>query len=506
MGFRFSVNDANIVAYLTAGQEPTPPRISNGQLKNFLSSLAHGHPDLLISSSPRWISEITRTAERANDVAREIGAAPEATLEIGVAREFLNPLRPFFGRFDLFALACADRQSHKVLDEFARRSIDESVRNRLSALFLLPTAGFDDFEDNISMLDPFPAIGEAFESPENWPGFLFWLKSGAAALAPIDDALSLYRKVVVSEPKAADKILRAFKSKKRRSIRILHLSDLHFGTEEAARNEGYVLSHIRSLAPKIDRVAITGDLCQDPDREAATAFRNFRANLFAATKRPVVVVPGNHDQKWMGFGREELGTLADLEWSNLVVDYQTKCVFFCFDSSRTAIGAKGAISDEQMLQVATEFETHRNADPRVANFLPIALLHHHTHSLEKYETHIDTTAWERLLRRIGVGERLLAMDNASAFLKWCATRRIPLIIHGHKHLQRYVTETIRIDDRRDFQVASVGCGTTLGAEGKDFSYNLLTWNPKKRQWAVSFYSDPGDGSGFTRKLISRHRF
>jgi hypothetical protein len=45
-------------------------------------------------------------------------------------------------------------------------------------------------------------------------------------------------------------------------------------------------------------------------------------------------------------------------------------------------------------------------------------------------------------------------------------------------------------------VHAIGCGALFGIEGKPLSYNWLRWQPADRSWSVSYFADPGDGSGF----------
>lgn len=514
MGWHFSLTDANLVSYLTTPKPLAPPRTTGRQMQNFLSALSHPRPPGILSSSAEWIGLIEKFSRHASARFESLMTNRHAE-DFLVAKEsssLLHELRSVFMRFDLFVLVCASRERDRALFDFAEQSIRTYPRlgARLDSLFLMPNETFLYSGETIKLFDPFPSIHRAIEEQENWPGLLLWMKSGASAFVPVQDSIALYHDLLHIQPEAASQVLRKYRSKKRRGTRILHLSDLHFGTEEAAKNEGLVKAHIRSLAPKVDRVVITGDLCQNPDMTEARAFHNFRADLFAVTKKPVIVVPGNHDQRWMGWTAKDLGHLSRLEWSNLVVDYQKQLVFFCFDSSRDSRLAQGQITVDQMREVATEFRTHCATDPRVAKFLSIALIHHHPYQLDlQSEDQVDKTWWEALLQATGVSpEPLMAMRDAPQFLGWCARMRIPLILHGHKHIQRHVEQAFppSATSLREFRITAAGCGTTLGAEGKPLTYNLVSWNPTKRIWTVSFFADPGDGSGFTQKFVTLHRF
>ena len=79
-----------------------------------------------------------------------------------------------------------------------------------------------------------------------------------------------------------------------RDVRILHVSDLHFGRPVDSAMIESIESHIVNDA--YDVVAISGDVSQ---RARAGEFQ--RARVFirdAARVSPVIVVPGNHDVAW----------------------------------------------------------------------------------------------------------------------------------------------------------------------------------------------------------------
>jgi 3',5'-cyclic AMP phosphodiesterase CpdA len=69
---------------------------------------------------------------------------------------------------------------------------------------------------------------------------------------------------------------------------IAHISDLHFGREEARVAEA-LLADIEALAPSL--VAVSGDLTQRARRREFAAARDYLRRL----RGPTLVVPGNHD-------------------------------------------------------------------------------------------------------------------------------------------------------------------------------------------------------------------
>ncbi len=69
---------------------------------------------------------------------------------------------------------------------------------------------------------------------------------------------------------------------------LIHLSDLHFGTEDTRVVDALVVA-VSALAPTV--VAVSGDLTQRARRSQFAAARAFLERL----PRPHIVVPGNHD-------------------------------------------------------------------------------------------------------------------------------------------------------------------------------------------------------------------
>jgi hypothetical protein len=256
-------------------------------------------------------------------------------------------------------------------------------------------------------------------------------------------------------------------------------------------------------------VVITGDLFDNPKENDALAFRNFRSHLHSATGKEVLVVPGNHDQRLsgnslFGFGRK-LRELTKLEWSSVFVDDNLGCVFYCFDSTRDAGDfARGCVTAQQMMEVSTEFETKAVSNPSIRDYLSVVLVHHHPYSFRSD----GETPLQRVIANVGLDEEsFLRMDNADEFLSWCVGRRIPLVLHGHKHVARHVQERIwwsHGQTREARQVTAVGCGTSLGVEQRPLSYNVVEWSPVTKKWTVSYFSDPGFGTGFEETYVAMH--
>jgi hypothetical protein len=193
-----------------------------------------------------------------------------------------------------------------------------------------------------------------------------------------------------------------------------------------------------------------------------------------------------------GLGRK-LRQLADLRWREVVTDPDARIAFFCFDSSRTGDLARGSVDRDQLLKMATEYEV-RNSNQALDSYLKVALVHHHPYPYvpDKETPIIDPRGW--------VGrESFIEFRDSDRFLAWCASRGVELILHGHKHIPRLIIYRVR-DETADGhvyrQLTTVGCGSTLGANGSAMSFNIIEWEPKSGNWNTHFMIDRGDGSGF----------
>ena len=501
MGWYFPLQNANLVAYLTI-DKMRPPRVTGRDLSTLLDGIQRrDEVTNLISSDPTWAPMTKSIAATAMSALGPLQWRDDAFVETDDVERVLAELRQHLRDYDLYALAVGVSAAHDdPLSAFAR---DCAFAAGHRALILIPDY---DGTATLDIIDPLPVFARITERPQDWPGMLFWSRTGSSAFCPLDDARLLFSELVRAlrgDPGAVDEILREYRSRGR-SFRLLHLSDLHFGTHWATENEALLSAELTSVTKDVSRVVITGDLCENPRREDAVAFRNFRASLKRLTGTDPIVIPGNHDQKWLGNAPSGLKQLAQLEWSGLVVDEQIRSVFFCFDSSIDANLAKGRVTTSQMRDVGTMFETECTARPEIRNYLRIALIHHHPFTFET----TNETLVQRILARLGASdERFLRMDDATSFLQYCGKREIPLVLHGHKHVQRHVTEWIDFErggQKSGAWITAVGCGASLGAEGKPLSYNLLAWDPQTRRWSASFFASDADGSGFVRQYVTLH--
>ena len=305
MGAVFKIEHANIMAYLTSGSY-SPPRLLRQDLDEFLEMLAYGAQEYLIPEHgfEPWADEISTIAREAlgrlggASVAWEGAIVPPPLVE-----RLLKNLRSGFANYPLYALAVGHEERVQTA---ARELANAPLHGQL--LVLIPEHGTR--ERNLEVFDPVPAFSEALHSAPDWPGFQFWTQTGASAFVPLSEVPTLVRSLrdamydrrpLLPFPllysSGLDRVLREWsRQKPRRYRRLLHLSDLHFGTPDATENQALLDAELREVVQSVDRVVITGDLFNTPKKDYATLFTNFKNNItHLASGREPISITGNHD-------------------------------------------------------------------------------------------------------------------------------------------------------------------------------------------------------------------
>lgn len=499
MGARFAVRHSNLIGYCTIEGRAKAPRTDRETLGTFLMSLAYGHN--LISSTQGtaddWTDQVRNVAKDRLQRA-QFNFGDESAVEPREVRAMLDPFRPYFTGYDFFALVLPQGrwdQDRESLSFF----VEAAIGSQEAGLILLP----EELPENgvAQFVDPFPALRELADHPVAPPWVLFWTSLGGACALPLQDARVFYRDAIVptllhGRQRVDDAIRRA--AERQQSKRILHLSDLHIGRSEAAQRRSWLKQHLAGVLPGIDRVVVTGDLFDTPNEEYRTSFDELRLDVERLTTKSLLVIPGNHDVRVKGNAWGPLGRRADqvidLDWSPVEIDDDLQTVFFSFNSSEDGDAARGSVNQRQRLDRAAKFDALLVKRPELAGYFKVALVHHHP---VNYAVQ-PTAFYERLLSPFGIGDRLIEFENAEAFLTWCVSRGVSLVLHGHKHIPHLTSLT-----RGRQQTMIVGCGSSVGAEGKPMCYDIVTLDPTSGVWSVTFFHDAaGDGSGFGLQNIA----
>lgn len=501
MGARFKLEHANIVAYVTS-RSYGAPRVRKRDLSEFLDALKYDASQWLIPERgfepwPEHISEIASTATSRLDQLRE--AADREVLAPSTVEKVLEELRSEFSGYPLFALAVGN-------GERLRAAAHDLARAQMygQLLVLIPEQGTT--RRNFEVLDPIPAFSVALHAVAEWPGVAFWTANGASAFAPVSDIEKLRRQLEEAsheeryrEPfphfrrtAAFDTILRRWStSRPTRSRRLLHLSDLHFGTIDATENQPLLDAELREVVKSVDRVVITGDLFDTPKKDYATLFTGFRNNITHLTGgREPISITGNHDQRMIGLFGDDYKQVALIGSTKVVVDDACRMIFICFNSSVRGSFARGKITKSQFRQIGAEYRTHTATRPELKDYLPIVLVHHHPFSFD-----VPPETWvQRALNTVGLrDESFLEMVDAKDLHHWCMDWKVKTILHGHKHKARYVERDVEREADR-MTLTAIGCGSSMGAEGAPVSYNLLEWDPVSQRWVAAFFESVNGGA------------
>jgi predicted phosphodiesterase len=407
--------------------------------------------------------------------------------------------------YSLFALAIGrTRDIQKAAERLSREPLHGEL------LVLIPH--FREQKSNFEVLDPIPAFSVALHAASDWPGMAFWTPNGSSAFVPIRALDELvpdlhealrghfdhprryrrHRLPGMGGFRTFDRLVKSWADRYTPSSRrLLHLSDLHFGTRDATENQQLLDAELSEVVKSAQRVVITGDLLNSPNEGYFQQFSVFKGSLtrLSGGKEPISIT-GNHDQRWKGILGSDYKQVANLKSSGVELDQDAEMAFLMLNSSIKGQLARGQITPAQFKRVAAEFRSLTAARSDVKRFLPVVLVHHHPFSFNlPAETFL-----QRALSRIGVREEaLLELKDAAELHRWCLDWGFPTILHGHKHKRRYVSKPIT-HGGRTIELTAIGCGSSLGAEGSPISYNLLEWNPERGRWVASFFESVNGGA------------
>lgn len=253
--------------------------------------------------------------------------------------------------------------------------------------------------------------------------------------------------------------------------RIAHVSDLHFGTEDAE-----LLLPLRDAIRRAepDLVAVTGDLTQRARLAQFEASRAFLDGL----DLPWLAVPGNHDipldEFWhrlvQPFARYRAAISRDLapRWSDGAVTLEA------LNTADPRAWQRGRVRRTQLMRAAGAF---REAGDGAAN---VVMAHHpfeHAPDIEK---------------------RL--MKNARTALETLAEAGADLILSGHLHRWQAEAFLSRKVGARVLQV-HVGTGLSTRLRGQENDFAVIDTSPG----LIDVTRMVAEGAAFVPRSLSRFR-
>lgn len=237
-------------------------------------------------------------------------------------------------------------------------------------------------------------------------------------------------------------------------MKILHISDLHFGRYFIRDVATALLDQLNRLSP--DLIAITGDLTQ---RAKKSEFKEFHGFVKQLSPTPVISVPGNHDLPLYRIWERCLAPRSNYRrYTPTPVDsvHDVGCArIVALDSTSSWRGIKGGRLSEQQLSLCQQ--AFSQAPKRMWR---IVMMHHHLVSPPAIKTHAPIPNAKRHLQ---------ALEEAGA----------QLILTGHLH-QSFVQHTLDFlpGETRASGAILCQCGTTTcrrgrGAEREKNSFHLI---------------------------------
>lgn len=513
MGIRFSIKHANYVANLLSGRiSGDDSDFDPDEFGSFARDLRRNFVSSEPAFEPFFVHELEALLLDAPRVDRKL------------AKQFMERARQMLGAPMWIGMLLPDRSRSapvaQMLGDYAflRRIIrSDRWRGPGTAVLLQP-----EFErgGEIVLENAFPVFATALQSRAQWPGFLAWTPfpaRGAFFPLPVtseghaEEAIGwiirelgeLTTRVGERGPytrdweRLQDRYLRTVPDAGVRSnelVSILHLSDLHAGSDTASeQHDG--LCNIIAKIKRSQRITgdllpvVTGDLMDTPSNACLADARRLLRDIERECGREAIVIPGNHDLREGGFAWDNHRHGHRFHNGVVVDDATTGISFICLNSCQeAALLARGKVGGAQLRELGSDLDDN----PR-KGFLRVGLVHHHP-------VPVSVPSWykgdwiEKILGALGKFEATMRLKDADAVLKWLRHHKVGLVLHGHKHIPHLAQSD---------GLSIVGCGSSVGkvhTRVRDEVYvslNLLTIDHHTRRAYCEFLAERTPGTTAT---------
>ena len=484
MGFRFTLEAANIVANLTCGRIYSCYDGIYDSYENyegflyFLSGFAEN-----MYSSRR--GAIQRDVKNIQDRIRAIGYhEKEVSLDYNyeqydkVILHDLKHLSHIFNKCRVKSLLLPRLRENKsaYIDDFMT---SERILHKLlhwhsgdSCLILQPQDR--PIRNTVTIFDAFPHFEVALKQVDLWPAVLFW-DGEDFAFVPVrseSELMELYE-ILYFEQNPIYQLKRYANMKKESSHYYFHLSDLHFGVKNIEVSKRRLKSLIRTqlsvldVDDKIDFI-VTGDAVNSPSKVNKVEYDEFSEFLESKSGEQPIFVLGNHDvnKSGLAFNRNNQ-MLVDIVggYPQIKIVEDTNAIFLLFNSNTNGNFAEGEIGQAQMAEMGNILDKI----PKLRKYRLVAVLHHHVVPVKKPEFYDER--WYKKIIPKGFLENSLRLLDADLFLAWMKKRNVKLVLHGHKHIPF-------ISEYEGMHIISCGSSTGQIAH-KDRRKTYLSYNVLK---------------------------
>jgi Calcineurin-like phosphoesterase len=475
MGFRFSIEHANWLAHILQPVGATPRLEHDSEERETLRAFVETFEHNFFASRPE--------SRRLRDLLREV--LHDIRFDRQSPSAALRALREYFRDAPWVALLLPSgnhAESDRLLTDRGLLAELVSIGPEGPGIILQLESGQ---REEIVLDHVFPAFKVAFADVTRWPGLLVWTPSGDAVFFELSKNVPVVRERLrwlvsrlsgsYGQPDLQSirteyglKILSARPDPS--PLRILHLSDLHLGSDLARRRLDRVQTILGSVVNELGEdgpivPVITGDLMDSPSEENLGDVRSFMSFLLSLGIEKPVVVLGNHDVREDGWLSDKLRHAINISTTPVTWIDDHAVGFACFNSVNGGRLARGWLGEQELTHVGNALD---GQPEKASSYTMIGVLHHHPIPVELPSWYKQ--AWyERLLGT--AFEKTEALEDADAFLAWLKTRGVAAVLHGHKHIPRF--------DMHD-GIAIVGCGSTVGkvdtsVKGRTYiSLNVIT--------------------------------
>jgi predicted phosphodiesterase len=308
------------------------------------------------------------------------------------------------------------------------------------------------------------------------------------------------------------------------TIRIVHISDLHFGAKDK-KDVWSKLAYFIQTSINPELIFVTGDIVDtSANDDSLKNAKDALDKLSAVTSGPYYICPGNHDRfvrgnrlPWGGSGTDNsplfdtifrdhiLGLNSNtlkLKKNNNIWDLHALSLDSC---KGTDLSARGYIEDNDIISMqntTASFDLNHHVDLRVV------LLHHHLLPVRSEEH-----------KRLGSFDltSLTCLVNAGSTLEALTTCGVDIALHGHEHAPNWGTYG-SLENKGETKVVGSGSATGMKTgEGLDLdraSLNVLELQPDrtvrlkvwkyKSKWEVDREITLFDRESLRKTQLSRH--